>query len=388
MIRRVLTHVEHQGSFDRIIRAPRSGSIKEIKNEMGILDRLSPSAQFIEVIEWLDNTGDTMMYRFPVRDQEIKNGAQLIVRESQAAVFVHEGQIADVFGPGRYSVDGGNTPILSKIGAWKHGFNSPIKSEVYFVSTKQFTDLKWGTSNPVMMRDADFGMVRLRAFGIYSMRVADPRELIKQIAGTNAQFVTEDIEGQLRRTLVSGFSDALGESKIAALDLASNYDELGKFGKQKLQDEFKTLGLELTKFVVENISLPEDVEAAMDKRTSMGVLGDMGRYTQFEAAQAMRDAAQNPSGGAGLGAGLGAGFAVGNAMAGAMGDAMRPRNPATESVAAPSTQKCVKCDASLQAGAKFCSECGTSQLPAKCANCQAELAPGAKFCNECGTKVG
>src|SRR3989441_3918033 len=307
---------------------------------MGILDRLSPSAQFIEVIEWLDNTGDTMMYRFPVRDQEIKNGAQLIVRESQAAVFVHEGQIADVFGPGRYSVDGGNTPILSKLGAWKYGFNSPFKSEVYFVNTKQFTDLKWGTSNPVMMRDTDFGMVRLRAFGIYSMRVADPRELIKQIAGTNSRFVTEDIEGQLRRTLVSGFSDALAESKIAALDLASNYDELGRFSLQQLKDEFKSLGLELTKFVVENISLPPEVEAAMDQRTSMGVLGDMGKYTQFEAAQAMRDAAQNPSGGAGLGAGLGAGFAVGNAMAGAMSDATRQRGAAaTESVSAPSTQK-------------------------------------------------
>jgi membrane protease subunit (stomatin/prohibitin family) len=356
---------------------------------MGILDRLSPSAQFIEVIEWLDSTGDTMMYRFPVRDQEIKNGAQLIVRESQAAVFVHEGQIADVFGPGRFTIEGGNTPILSKLGAWKHGFNSPIKSEVYFVNTKQFTDLKWGTSNPVMMRDSDFGMVRLRAFGIYSMRVADPRDLIKQIAGTNARFVTEDIEGQLRRTLVSGFSDALAESKIAALDLASNYDELGDIARQKLQDEFKSLGLELTKFRVENISLPEEVEAAMDKRTQMGVLGDMGKYTQFEAAQAMRDAAQNPSGRAGLGAGLGAGFAVGNAMAGAMGEAMRQRsNTGNESVSAPSTQKCIKCGASLMAGAKFCSDCGTSQIPAKCSNCQAELAPGAKFCNECGTKVG
>lgn len=352
---------------------------------MGILDRLSPSAQFIEVIEWLDNSSDTMLYRFPVRDQEIKNGAQLIVRESQAAVFVHEGQIADVFGPGRYTVEGGNTPVLSKLGAWKHGFNSPTKSEVYFANTKQFTDLKWGTSNPVMMRDSDFGMVRLRAFGIYSMRVADPREFIKQIAGTNAQFVTEDIEGQLRRTMVSGFSDALGESKIAALDLASNYDELSKFSKQKLQEEFKSLGLELTKFVVENISLPQDVEAAMDKRTSMGVLGDMGRYTQFEAAQAMRDAAQNPSGGAGLGAGLGAGFAVGNAMAGAMSNAVRQGS--SEPAAAPSTQKCVKCGASLQAGAKFCSDCGSSQLPAKCSNCQHELKPGAKFCDECGTKV-
>jgi membrane protease subunit (stomatin/prohibitin family) len=236
-------------------------------------------------------------------------------------------------------------------------------------------------------------MVRLRAFGIYSIRVADPRELIKQVAGTNARFVTEDIEGQLRRTLVSGFSDALGESKIAALDLASNYDELSVFAKQKLQDEFKTLGFELTKFVVENISLPQEVEAAMDKRTSMGVLGDMGKYTQFEAAQAMRDAAQNPSGGAGLGAGLGAGFAVGNAMAGAMTDAMKQRGATVSEGAAGgaaatgSTAKCVKCGASLAADAKFCNECGASQAPAKCAKCQNDLKPGAKFCDECGTKV-
>src|ERR671938_579011 len=288
---------------------------------MGIFDAIK--AQFIEVIEWLDESGNTMLYRFPVRGQEIKNGAQLIVRESQVAVFVYEGQIADVFTPGRYSVEGGNTPILSKLGAWKYGFNSPMKSEVYFVNTKQFTDLKWGTSNPVMMRDADFGMVRLRAFGIYSMRVVDPQAFIKEVAGTNARFMTEDIEGQLKRTLVGGFSDALGESKIAALDLASNYDELGKFIRVKLNDEFKTFGLELTKFVIENISLPQEVEAAMDKRTSMGVIGDVGRYAQFQAADAMRDAAQNPSGGAGTGVGLGAGFALGNAMAGAMSDATK-----------------------------------------------------------------
>src|SRR4026208_2587043 len=291
---------------------------------MGILDRLSPSSQFIEVIEWLDDSGNTLVYRFPVRDQEIKNGAQLIVRESQSAVFVHEGQIADQFPPGRYTIDGGNTPILSKLGAWKYGFNSPFKSEVYFVNTKQFTDLKWGTPNPVMMRDTDFGMVRLRAFGIYSIRVADPKAFIKEIAGTNSHFVTEDVEGQLKRTLVSGFSDALAESKIAALDLASNYDELGRFIRTKLTDDFKTFGLDLTKFVIENISLPAEVEAAMDKRTSMGVIGDVGRYAQFQAADAMRDARQSAGGGAGRGVGLGAGFALGNAMAGAMSDAMRP----------------------------------------------------------------
>src|SRR5678816_4341099 len=246
---------------------------------MGIFDRLSPTAQFIEVIEWLDDSSNTLLYRFPVRDQEIKNGAQLIVRESQAAVFVHEGQIGDVFGPGRYSVDGGNTPILSKLGAWKHGFNSPIKSEVYFVNTKQFTDLKWGTSNPIMLRDSDFGIVRLRAFGAYSLRVADPSEFIKQIAGTNAQFQTDDIDGQLKRAIVTEFSDALGELKIPALDLAAQYKELGEQIRGKINEDFKGYGLEVTKFYVENVSLPQEVEAAMDKRASMGALGDAQRYS-------------------------------------------------------------------------------------------------------------
>ena len=349
---------------------------------MGIMDAIR--SQFIEVIEWLDDSGNTLLYRFPVQGQEIKNGARLTVRESQAAVFVFQGQIADVFGPGLYTIDGGNTPILSKLGAWMHGFNSPFKAEVYFVNTKQFTDLKWGTANPVMMRDTDFGMVRLRAFGIYSIRIADPRAFIKEVAGTNGHFVTEDIEGQLKRTLVSGFSDALAESKIAALDLASNYDELGKFVRSKLSDEFKSYGLELTKYLIENISLPQEVEAAMDKRTSMGVIGDVGRYTQFQAADAMRDAAQNTSGGAGTGAGLGAGFAIGNAMAGAMTNAMNPKT--TETPAAAKTV-CAKCGAPLPAGAKFCSECGASQEKQKCAKCQTELTPGTKFCNECGTKV-
>ena len=358
---------------------------------MGILDRLSPSSQFIEVIEWLDDSSNTLVYRFPVKDQEIKNGAQLIVRESQAAVFVHEGQIADQFPPGRYTIDGGNTPILSKLGAWKYGFNSPFKSEVYFVNTKQFTDLKWGTPNPVMMRDSDFGMVRLRAFGIYSMRVAEPKAFISEIAGTNAHFVTEDIEGQLKRTLVSGFSDALAESKIAALDLASNYDELSALTRQKLNEEFQTFGLQLTKFLVENISLPQEVEAAMDKRTSMGVIGDVGRYTQFQAADAMRDAAQNQSGGAGTGVGLGAGFAMGNAMAGAMSDAMKQSREgggaSQPAAAAAAGIPCASCGHRNLPDAKFCQDCGAKQGPAKCANCQSDLAPGAKFCNECGQKV-
>lgn len=381
---------------------------------MSIIDKVKEAAmnQFIEVIEWLDNTQDTLLYRFPVYQQEIKNGAQLIVRESQAAVFVFEGQVADVFTPGRYTVEGGNTPILSKLGAWKYGFNSPIKAEVYFVNTKQFTDMKWGTSNPIMLRDADFGIVRLRAFGAYSLRVADPAGFIKEIAGTNAHFQTEDIDGQLKRAIVTEFSDALGEMKIPALDLAAQYKELGEAIRAKINGDFNSYGLEVTKFYVENISLPPEVEAAMDKRASMGALGDAQKYMQFQAADALRDAAQNEGGGAGLGAGLGAGFAVGGQMANVFGQqAAGGGGGAAAGVACPACGKqnaagakfcaecggkmevaqvpCVKCGATLREGAKFCSECGSTQEKAKCSNeeCNFELAPGAKFCPECGTKT-
>ncbi len=377
------------------------------------MDKVKEAAmnQFIEVIEWLDESKDTLLYRFPVYQQEIKNGAQLIVRESQAAVFVFEGQVADVFVPGRYTVEGGNTPILSKLGAWKYGFNSPIKAEVYFVNTKQFTDMKWGTSNPIMLRDSDFGIVRLRAFGAYSLRVADPAGFIREIAGTNGHFQTEDIDGQLKRAIVTEFSDALGELKIPALDLAAQYKEIGEAIRAKINEDFNSWGLEVTKFYVENISLPPEVEAAMDKRASMGALGNVQTYAQFQAADAMRDAAQNEGGGAGLGAGLGAGFAVGNQMVNAFGANQQGGSGGgtAAGMACPSCGKhnaagakfcadcggkmevsqvpCVKCGASLRDGAKFCSECGSTQEKAKCTGCQAELAPRAKFCPDCGTKT-
>jgi len=382
---------------------------------MSIFDKVKEAAlnQFIEVIEWLDNTGDTMVYRFPVAGQEIKNGAQLIVRESQAAVFVFEGQVADVFSPGKYEIDGGNTPILSKLGAWKYGFNSPFKSEVYFVNTKQFTDMKWGTSNPIMLRDADFGIVQLRSFGAYSLRVSSPGDFIKEIAGTNAHFSTDDIEGQLKRAIVTEFSDALGELKIPALDLASQYKEIGDKIRGHINVDFGSYGLEVTKFYVENVSVPEEVQTAINKRAAMGAIGNVDNYMKFQAADALRDAAQNEGGGAGLGAGLGAGFAMGNQMVNAFGGqpggggAVQP--PVAATVPCPTCGKpntagvkfcsecggkmeiaqvpCVKCGANLREGAKFCSECGSTQEKAKCGNCQFELAAGAKFCPECGTKT-
>lgn len=385
---------------------------------MSLWDKVKNEAlnQFIEVIEWLDESGNTIVYRFPVHGQEIKNGAQLIVRESQAAVFVFQGQAADVFGPGRYTIEGGNTPILSKLEAWKYGFNSPIKAEVYFVNTKQFTDTKWGTANPVMLRDADFGIVRLRAFGAYSLKVSDPQTFIKEIAGTNGHFQVEDIDGQLKRAIVTEFSDAIGELKIPALDLAAQYKELGDTIRGKINEDFKTYGLEVTKFYVENISLPEEVEAAMDKRAQMGALGNLDNYMKLQAADALRDAAQNEGGGAGLGAGLGAGFAVGNQMVNAFGNQgggqqQPPQTvqPQAQMTPCPNCNKpnpagtkfcgdcggkmevamvpCVKCGAQLREGAKFCNDCGAKQEKLKCTGCQADLTPGAKFCNECGTKA-
>jgi len=278
-----------------------------------------------------------------MRGQEIQNGGQLVVRESQEAVFVNEGQMADVFKPGTHRLTTQNLPILATLKGWKYGFESPFKSDVYFISTKLYNDLKWGTSNPIMMRDADFGMLRIRAFGIYSIKVVDSATFLRQLVGTNGVYTVPDISEQLRKTIMSRFTDALGEAKIPALDLAAKYDEISEFVKQKLQEEFKTMGLELSKFFVENISLPEEVEAMMDKRTSVGMMAPvMGAYTQMQVADSIPLAAQNPGGVAGMGMGVGLGFGMGNMMgqqmAGAaqtMGQQGFPAGNAPAAAAAP-----------------------------------------------------
>ncbi len=239
---------------------------------MGLFDKLK--GEFVDIIEWTDSSRDTMVYRFERYGNEIKNGAKLTVRESQMAVLINEGKIADVFNPGMHELTTQNLPILSTLKGWAHGFNSPFKAEVYFVNTKRFTDLKWGTKNPIMLRDAEFGPIRLRAFGSYSIRVTDPTLFIKEVVGTDGEFTKDEIVDQLRNIVISRFTDALGESKITALDLASNYDELGSFMENKIGGEFGEYGLELVKLLVENISLPPAVEEAIDKRSSMGVLGN------------------------------------------------------------------------------------------------------------------
>jgi len=281
---------------------------------MGIFDKLR--GELIDIIEWIDDSRHTLVWRFPRYHNQIKNGAQLIVRPGQMAIFVHRGQLADVFEPGHYTLKTDNLPILSTLAGWSYGFDSPFKAEVYFVSTRQVTDLKWGTPNPIMLRDPDFGPVRLRAFGTYTLQAVDPPALINELVGTDQEFETDEINELMRSVITSAFADLLGESEIAALDLAAKYRELSedlrKTVVERVDDEY---GLNVPQLFIVNISLPEAVEKALDTRTSMGVIGDMNRFQQYQMGQAMVSAAENPAGGgASDGMGLGMGLAMANRM--------------------------------------------------------------------------
>lgn len=288
---------------------------------MGIWDRLKK--ELIDIIQHLDDTNNTLVFRFERFQNEIKWGAKLVVREGQSAVFINEGKLADVFGPGTYTLDTKNLPILATLKGWKYGFESPFKAEVYFISTRQFTDLKWGTMNPIMVRDPEFGPVRIRAFGTYTMRVKDPSAFIKEIVGTDNRFTTEEIVAQLRNVIVAEFADAIGENRIPMLDLAANQKELSDLIATKMRPDLDKIGVELPKLMIENISLPPEVEQALDARSKMGVIGDLNAYTKLQAADAMRDAAKNP-GGAGAVMAMG----MGGVMAGAMGQAAYMGGPA------------------------------------------------------------
>jgi len=289
---------------------------------MGLLDKLR--GELIDIVEWVDDTNHTLVWRFPRYQNEIKNGAQLIVRPGQVALFVDRGRIADVFQPGMVTLTTANLPVLSTLQGWKYGFESPFKAEVYFVSTRQITDLKWGTPQPIMLRDADFGPIRLRAFGTYALKASDPKALLTGLVGTDGVFEADEVGELLRSLIATAFAQLIGEAKIAALDLAANYqqlsDQLRKRVQEKIDDEY---GLELPQLFIVNVSLPPEVEKALDTRSSIGVMGDLQKFQQYQMGQAMLAGAQNPGG---LGA-AGAGLGVGIAMAQQMGQAIAPPAP-------------------------------------------------------------
>lgn len=353
-------------------------------------------------IEWTDDSRNTIVFKYDIKRDYISKGSVLTVRDSQAAIFAHKGKMADVFLPGFYKLDTDSVPILTTLMSWKYGFENPFRSDVYFVNTKQFTDFKWGTANPIIIRDRDYGAIRVRGYGKYSFRVSDPYVFMQQLSGTNSTFLTQDITDYLKSIVVSGISDAIGESKIPVLDLTGNLIELGDTVKLALGKTFEEMGLELTRFVFENFSLPKELEEAMDKNTTLGMMrGNMDVYTQMAQADALKEAAKNP-GMAGTAMGAGMGFGMGSMMSGMYAGAAKP---AEERIACPScgasvkkgakfcpecgakiAATCPKCGAAVKAGAKFCAECGASLLN-KCPKCGAEVKAGAKFCPECGEKL-
>lgn len=340
-------------------------------------------SQLLKVIEWTDASKDTMVYRFPMDGRQIMMGSKLTVRESQVAVFVNKGKIADVFEPGIYRLSTSNLPFLTKLLALPYGFKSPFYAEVYFVNTKQFTNQKWGTANPITMRDKEFGMMRIRAYGKYAFRVNDAAMFLKELFGTNATFTTQDINDYLRSIIVAGISDTIAESKISAIDLACNLLEFNKVATDQVGSHFLNLGLQLSNLVVENISFPEAVEKAIDTRSTMGVMGDtMDTFVKYQAANAMRDSAKNQSGMSNIGVSLGAGAVIGDMMK----ESLKSNNDK------PSTEKperfCPNCGAKVSARAKFCGECGTKIIANNvCPKCGAKVSPNAKFCGECGNKL-
>jgi membrane protease subunit (stomatin/prohibitin family) len=325
--------------------------------------------QFIDVIEWVEPEQGILAYRYPMQDREIQNGGRLTVRESQAAVFVNEGRIADAFTPGLYTLNTRTLPLLTNLMNWYKAFQSPFKSDVYFFSTRTQIDQRWGTSNPITIRDKEFGAVRLRGFGIYSYHLTDPKVFHAKISGTRDLYRVEELEGQLRNTIIGILTDTFANSQVPFLDMAANQVALSTKIAEQIKPTFKGFGLDLDSFIVQNLSLPDELQKILDQRIGMGMVGDMGRYTQFQVAQSIPIAAANEGGGgAGAGAGLGAGIAMGQAMVdairqgasgGTSGGGGTP--PASGAAASAATKFCTNCGKPIPKAAKFCPECGTAQ---------------------------
>lgn len=330
--------------------------------------------QWIDVIQWTEPEDGILAYRYPMQDMEIQNGGKLTVRESQMAAFVNEGRFADIFGPGLYTLTTQTLPILTYLMNWDKKFQSPFKSDVYFFSTRIQTNQRWGTATPITIRDKEFGAVRVRGYGIYSWHIADPKAFHTKVSGTREIYTVPDLEGQLRNTIIGRMTDTFAESTLPFLDMAANQVELGNKIGEGLKPMFADLGLALDSFVVENLSLPDELQKMLDTRIGMNMLGDMGKYTQFQVANSVPIAAANEGGIAGIGAGLGAGFTMAQTMAQAMTNAVKPgetpspASPAPAPVsgtppAAPSaeTKFCMNCGKPIPRSAKFCPECGGAQ---------------------------
>lgn len=345
-------------------------------------------------IVWNDDSKDTMVYKYPFKNygREVNDKSTVTVKESQVAIFVYKGQIADVLMPGLHNLKTEILPILTKLAAWKYAFETPITCDVYFINTKRFTNVKWGTLNPIMMRDPEFGAIRVRGYGAFSFKVDDPAVFLKELFGTSSSFKTEDITGFLKTMLLSSLADALGESKISALDLAANTMEFNEIVKAKIQAKFREIGLELSDLFIENMSVPSEVEKALDERSKLGILGSQtDTLMKVSAAEALKTAAANPgNGGAfmGAGVGLGAGMGLGGIMAGVMNQPQQSQQQPAQAAPAANTVKCGGCGANIPAGSKFCPECGAKQEGKKfCPECGGEVSANNKFCPKCGHKL-
>jgi len=325
------------------------------------------SKQFIDVIDWVEPEDGILAYRYPMQDREIQNGGKLTVRDSQMAVFVNEGRVADVFGPGLYTLNTNTLPILTYLMNWDKAFKSPFKSDVYFFVNRLQTNQHWGTPNPITIRDKEFGAVRLRAFGIYTYHLTDPKLFYTKVSGTRDVYRVADLEGQLLNSIVGRITDTFAGSQVAFLDMAGNQVALSEKIAGQLKPGFSDLGLALDSFVVENLSLPDELQKILDQRIGMNMVGDMGRYTQYQVAQSIPVAAANEGGGAaGVGAGLGAGIAMGQAMMDALKKGSAPSAPETGgavggAVAGTEVKFCLNCGKSIPKVSKFCPNCGQAQ---------------------------
>ncbi len=343
---------------------------------MGLFDLIK--GEFIEVIEYDSNDKNIILYKYPMESkQQIKKGAQLIVNPSQVAIFVYEGEIADIYTSGKYTLDTDTMPLLTSLENFKYFGDSPFKTDIYFINTSQYLNQKWGTSKPITMRDHDFGIVRVRSYGSYSFTISDPSEFLTSVLGAGSTVTLDSISTQLKSIIVSTFSDILVTSKVPAIDLPMKYDEFNSQITQSLAPKFEKLALNITGFIIENISLPKEVEETIDKRSSMGILGDLNTYTQYQMADSIKDLAQNEGGIAGLGASLSVGAQMGKSIGNAFSQ------PQTQQTVSKPMISCSKCNAQVEKDSKFCPNCGNSLINV-CISCEKPIDANAKFCPNCG----